>query len=670
MTEPQNAPHVHWTRRLGMPRDSFSIAALFHPRVEGLAGLLIGMMLAVASVGPAWADESAGSRPNIVLVVADSLGVGGLSCYGNEVLKTPNLDRLAASGMKFNNAYCGAPASAPSLGMLLTGQHAGNCSIRVNTGGVPLPDKDVTIAEMLKQRGYQTGGFGKWALGIQDSEGDPLKQGFDEFYGYYHKTHAQNHFAEYLIRDGQYEQLPENLLANISTKDAGVVARFNKATGKRLAWTPELIMSKAKDFIGRNKDRPFFCYLPLTLPHGHFHVPDSDPALPNFQNRGWSNWAIAVASMTQRLDTEMGALRQLLIDLELEKNTVLIFCSAQGAAMRFDGELDSAKPWRGSGRSVYEGGLRVPMIVSWPGKIAEKSESTLTVALSDVFSTLEDLTTPADSNGETSDPRRHSVSFARELLGDTARQKQHEFFLWQWAAYNPGTGHWHPAMQAVRSVNWKLLRQSQENPWELYDLEADPTEASDLAAKRPELVARMEKLFQTNVSPPPPQREALISWNAPFRWANRDHGRQLYESKIENVVDESASQFKGVTFDKDAILLGMSRKQDSSGTIHLNFAWQLKSGRRPIRFVHLCDTEGQIIRQLNGDNSIFSDIDKDKTIIDYVAVTPEQLESANSVAVGFYDPVRKSAVVSGGPTNQKYRLTVWEKETNEKVNAR
>ena len=225
-------------------------------------------------------------------------------------------------------------------------------------------------------------------------------------------------------------------------------------------------------------------------------------------------------------------------------------------------------------------------------------------------------------------------------------------------------------MQAVRSVNWKLLRHSDEKPWELYDLEVDPTESSDLAAKRPELVARMEKLFQTNVSPPPPQREALISWNVPFRWANRDHGRQLYESKIENVVDESASQFKGVTFDKDAILLGMSRKLDSSGTIHLNFAWQLKSGRRPIRFVHLCDTEGQIIRQLNGDNSIFSDIDKDKTIIDYVAVTPEQLESANSVAVGFYDPVRKSAVVSGGPTNQKYRLTVWEKETNEEVNAR
>ena len=186
-----------------------------------------------------------------------------------------------------------------------------------------------------------------------------------------------------------------------------------------------------------------------------------------------------------------------------------------------------------------------------------------------------------------------------------------------------------------------------------------------MAAKRPELVARMEKLFQTNVSPPPPQREALISWNVPFRWVNRDHGRQLYESKIENVVDESASQFKGVTFDKDAVLLGMSRKRDSSGTIHLNFAWQLKSGRRPVRFVHVCDAEGKLIRQLSGDASIFSEVNQDKTIIDYLAVTPEKLESANSVAVGFYDPVRKSAVVAGGTSNQKYRLTVWEKDGDE-----
>ena len=674
MTEPQNAPHVHWTRRLGMPRDIFFCRWLIYPRFARLVGLLIGVMATVVSVGPAWAqasaDEPATSHPNIVLVVADGLGIGGLSCYGNEVLATPHLDHLAASGMKFNNAYCSAPASAPSLGMLLTGQHAGNCSIRVDTGGVPLPDKDVTIAEMLKQRGYQTGGFGKWALGIQDSEGDPLKQGFDEFFGYYHATHAQNHFAEYLIRDGKYEQLPGNLLAKVRTKDAGLAAELNKATGKQLVWTPELIMSEAKGYIRRNKDQPFFCYLPLTLPHGHFHVPDSDPALPRFRDRGWSDWAIAAATMTQHLDTEMGALQQLLIDLELEKKTIVIFCSAQGAAMRFDGELDSAKPWRGSGRSVYEGGLRVPMIVSWPGQIAEKSESTLPIALGDLFSTLEDLTTQADFNGKTPDPRRHSLSFASELMGDTTGQERHEFFLWQWAAFNPANGHWHPAMQAVRSVNWKLLRHSAEKPWELYDLESDPTEASDLAAKRPELVARMEKLFQTNVSPPPPQREALISWNVPFRWVNRDQGRQLYESKIENVVDESASQFKGVTFDKDAVLLGMSRKRDSSGTIHLNFAWQLKSGRRPVRFVHVCDTEGQIVRQLSGDNSIFSDINKDKTVIDYIAVTPKQLEAAESVAVGFYDPVRKSAVITGGTSDQKYRLTVWEKEINEETDAR
>lgn len=656
MTNPHHVPDTFGTR--------FAIAMLRCRWTALLLGLLLFVWSSQTSLALQATNETTSPRPNIVLVVADGLGIGGLSCYGNEVLETPHLDALAASGMKFNNAYCSAPAAAPSLAMLLTGQKAGNCSIRVDTGGVPLPDEDVTIAEMLSQRGYQTGGFGKWTLGIQDSEGDPLKQGFDEFYGYYHATHAQNHFAEYLIRDGQYEQLPENLLANISTKDAGLVAEHNKATGKPLAWTPELIMSEAKNFIRRNKDQPFFCYLPLTLPHGHYHVPDSDPALQRFKDRGWSNWAIAAATMTQRLDTEMGVLQQLLVELELENNTVVIFCSGQGAAMRFDGELDSAKPWRGSGRTVYEGGLRVPMIVSWPGKIAEKSESDLPVGLSDVFGTLQALTKHSDLNGETLSPRTHSLSFAKELMGDSAQQQRHEFFLWQWAAYNPGTGHWHPAMQAVRSVNWKLLRHSQEKPWELYNLESDPTETSDLAAKHPELVARMEKLFQTNVSPPPPQREALLSWNVPFRWVNRDQGRQLFESKIEDVVDESASQFKGVTFDKDAVLLGMSQKLDSLGTVHLNFAWQLKAGRRPVRFVHLCDTEGKIIRQLSGDASIFSDTDQDKTVIDYVAVTPEQLKSADSVAVGFYGPVRKSAAIEGGASDQKYRLTVWEKDVD------
>lgn len=679
MKESHNAPHVYLASRIGLPRSTIYRRRPIRSRIAAMTKLIVGATLIAVSISHSWsqahADDSADLPPNVVLVVADGLGIGALGCYGNEVVSTPHLDRLAASGMKFNNAYCGAPAAAPSLAMLLTGQHAGNCSVRVDTGGVPLPAKEVTIAEMLKQRGYQTGGFGKWTLGIQNSEGDPLNQGFDEFYGYYHATHAQNHFAEYLIRDGQYEQLSENMLANISTKNAGLVPQENKATGKQLVWTPELIMREARDFIGRNKDRPFFCYLPVTLPHGHFHVPDSDPALLQFQNRGWSNWAIAAATMTQRLDAEVGALQQLLTDLNLKKNTIVVFCSGQGAAMPFDGELDAAKPWRGSGRSVYEGALRVPLIVSWPARIAEKSESALAVGLSDVFSTLEDLTQLATferkdirqtgSSGEASNPQRHSLSFARELIGDTAQQEQHEFFLWQWAAYNPKNRHWLPAMQAVRSVNWKLLRHSEEEPWELYDLESDPTETSDLAAKRPELVTRMEKLFQANVSPPPPQREAMITWNVPFRWSNRDHGRQLFESKIEKVVDGSPAQFKGVKFEEDAILLGMSQKQDSSGTIHLNFAWHLKSGRRPIRFVHVCDAEGKLIRQLSGDASIFSEVNQDKTIIDYLAVTPEKLESANSVAVGFYDPVRKSAVVAGGTSNQKYRLTVWEKDGDE-----
>lgn len=615
------------------------------------------------------ADEADWSRPNIVLIVADGLGVSDLGCYGNTVLETPHLDRLAASGMKFTSAYSGSPASVPSLGMLMTGQQAGTCSVRVDTGGVPLPADDLTIAEMLKQRGYRTGGFGKWGLGIEKSEGDPLKQGFDEFLGYYHQTHARDHFAEYLIRDGHCQQLPGNLLANISIQDAGFVSAENKITGKQLVWTPEVIMAGARDFIRRNKDQPFFCYLPLTLPHGHLHVPADGAVVESFRTRGWSDWAIAVARMIQHLDNEVGILNRLLQDLHLEKNTILIFCSNRGAAMRFDGELDSAKGWRGAGRSVYEGSLRVPLIVSWQDRIAKESRSGLPVSLSDIFSTLADLSTPSSISTDStlklasaisSDARRQSLSFAQTLLGNARQQQRHEFLLWQWAAFNPELMRWHTAMQAVRSSNWKLLRHSDEQPWQLYDIAADPAETSDLAAERPELVTRLEKLFQVNVTPAPAQREALADWNTPFKWANRGQGRLRYASSVENVVEDSEKEFKGVAFAKDAVLLGLSRKRDPTGMIHLNFAWDLKPGRRPVRFVHLCDAKGKIVRQLSGDTAVFAEPERSKTVIDYVAVTPAQMVAVDSVAVGFYDPVRKSAMIANGKAAEKYRLTVWE----------
>jgi arylsulfatase A-like enzyme len=452
--------------------------------------------------------------PNIIFVMADDLGCQGIGCYGNLAVATPHLDRMARQGIKFSHAYTGSPVCAPARCILMTGKHAGRCSVRADTGGVPLPDADVTIAEVLQSQGYVTGGFGKWALGIEGSSGDPLNQGFDEFFGYYHQTHALDHFPEYLLHNGKRIELPGNQSARMTTSAEGFANIVNPSTGQKMSYAPYLIAKEAKKFIRRHSQDKFFCYLPLTLPDGSFQVPNSDPITEAFHEKDWSMRAKVVASMTAIADRQMGEIFALLKELQIDDETIVFFCSDHGAALRFDGELDACGEYRGEKRSVFEGGLRVPMIVRGPGRILAGRTSDMPIYLGDVFATLADL-----AQVET-DPQRtrklDSLSFAPTLLMNGRPQMQHEFFVWDWAVYNPSVDQWGDRMQSLRQGNWKILRHSEKDPWEFYNLASDPFERNDLSEKLPLHAAELFEIYKREVRPRPPQNEALEDWMGDF----------------------------------------------------------------------------------------------------------------------------------------------------------
>ena len=619
---------------------------------------------AMAASQEVQATENQRRQPNIVFLMADDLGIGELGCYGSEVLATPNIDLICREGIKFNRAYSGATVCAPSRCILMTGQHAGQCSIRSNSGGVPLPDRDVTIAEVLKSLGYATGGFGKWALGTAGSEGDPQRQGFDQFYGYYHQTHAHSHYAEFLVVNGEAVPIDGNIGANFDYEKNGFVSNLNPSTGKTLTYAPYLLLERAEAFIRANADKPFLCYLPLTLPHGHFLIPETDEATQNLQDKPWSDRAKAVGAMTQLLDRQVGHLMAVLKELNLDDDTILIFCSDHGAALRFDGELDASGPFRGFKRSMYEGGLRIPLIVRWPGKIAPGRESDHVAYLGDVFATLVDLACQNHSQRQQIESmliaqQQSSVSFAPTLLDQTGQQ-QHEFLIWEYANYNPAFDVWDGRMQALRAGNWKLLRNRDDQPWELYDLEHDPYEEHDLATGDSERVQRMKTMFLENWTSTPRQYEAMLDWMTPFTWENRERFQRKPPSTVEQIVADSAAGLKNVEFVNDAVLLGARHERDARGLIHLNIAWQLKAGRRPLRSIYVCDKNGQIVRQIAANKDLFERSTGAETIVDYIVLTPDQTKSGACIAVGFYDPVGKTVgrYVDQSTGRMQFRLTL------------
>jgi len=444
--------------------------------------------------------------PNIVLIMVDDMGYADLGCYGSEVIATPELDQLAAEGMRFTDAYSGSCVCAPARSVLMTGQHAGRTSVRLNTGGTPLRDEDQTLAELLKTAGYVTGGFGKWGLGDLDTSGAAERQGFDEFVGYYHQIHAHSFYPDYLIDGGRKLPLPGNAgFYDAKPPFAGAFPALGP-DGQRRQYAHDLIYDRSIDFLRRHAggEKPFFLYAPWTPPHGRLEIPEDDPAWAQYADEDWPIKARVTAAMVAMIDRQVGELMAELQRLGVADQTLVLFCSDHGADGRFEGVLDSCGPFRGKKRSMYEGGLRVPLIARWPGVVPAGSVSDRPVHFADFLPTLTDL---VDLGGAASSAELDGRSFAPTLRGEP--QEPPAFLYWEWLRYDWGKRQLAPdgLMQAARIGGWKAVRPRPSAAIELYDLRSDPGETQDLAQDHPERVAEFRALLEEQHRPMRPQAE-------------------------------------------------------------------------------------------------------------------------------------------------------------------
>jgi arylsulfatase A len=433
--------------------------------------------------------EVSRTRPNVVFILADDLGYADLGCYGQRKIHTPNIDRLAAEGMRLSQHYSGSPVCAPSRCTLMTGYHSGHGQIRDNKqvggdegwtlgstigGQWPLAEDTFTVGHLFQKAGYATGAFGKWGLGRVGTSGDPQKQGFDHFFGYICQRQAHTYYPNHLWRDGQIFWIPEN------------------KNGAERVYSHDLIAQEALNFIRANQDRPFFLYVPFTIPHVALQVPaDSlaeyrdlgpDPAYDG--KRGYvahPRPRACYAGMVTRMDRAVGRITSLLRELGLADNTLVIFTSDNGPTFAGGSDpafFESAGPLRGLKQSVYEGGIRVPFIARWPGRIKPASESDHISAFWDFLPTCADLLGVDPPQG------LDGLSLLPTLLGRPGQQKQHEYLYWEL------TG-----QQAVRMGDWKALRLKPKQKTQLFDLRADLGEKNDVADRHPDIVARAEQIF-------------------------------------------------------------------------------------------------------------------------------------------------------------------------------
>jgi arylsulfatase A-like enzyme len=418
--------------------------------------------------------------------MADDLGYGDLGCYGQTEIQTPNIDRLAADGMRFTNYYAGSTVCAPSRCVLMTGLHTGHCYIRGNSRQHLRPG-DVTIAEMLQQRRYVTGQFGKWGLGGENTAGMPVVQGFNEFYGYLDQAHAHNYYPTYLI-DGR-----ERVMLNNVVPDEGDVGQ-GMATEKN-EYSHDLIFAQAVQFLLDHQSEPFFLYLPFTIPHANNEAGDLGmevPSLGAYADRDWPEAEKAKAAMISRLDADVGQILDLIQALEIDERTIVFFTSDNGPHR--EGGIDpeffnSNGEFRGIKRDLYEGGIRVPMIVRWPGRIEAGTTSDHLAYHGDFFATAAELT------GARTIPGLDSISFAPELLG-TGEQAEHDYLYWEFLEG--------PPKQAVRQGDWKAIRFFNEPVRvELYNLAEDSAESNDLSASMPDQSAALVELMDVAHLPSP-----------------------------------------------------------------------------------------------------------------------------------------------------------------------
>jgi len=448
-------------------------------RRDFLKSLAGGCAMVAAGVGRA-APPGSAKRPNIVFIMADDLGYGHLGCYGQKKIRTPNIDRMAGQGMRFTQFYAGYTVCAPSRSVLMTGLHHGHTPVRSNSGSSSLLASETTVAQVLSKAGYATGGFGKWGLGIQKMPGHPNRKGFDEFYGFYHQVHAHFYYPYWIWHNEQRMPLDGN------------------DNGGRKQYVEDVLHEQSLKFIrgSAKAGKPLFCYIPSIIPHVELAVPE-DSARPyrgkfpkktiNDPRRGYigSDDAYAVyAGMISRLDRHVGEVLSLLAELGLDKNTLVIFTSdngPQGGPWKpLSDFFNGAGPLKGTKGSLHEGGIRVPFIARWPGKIKPGTTSEHIGGFHDMMPTFAELAGAAP-------PKTDGLSIVATLLA-RAGQKQHEYLCWGGRA------------RAIRMGKWKAIRVG-KGAWRLYDLTSDVGETNDVAAANPKIVRKIERIASEAFTP-------------------------------------------------------------------------------------------------------------------------------------------------------------------------
>ncbi|MEM9586304.1 MAG: arylsulfatase [Planctomycetota bacterium] len=420
----------------------------------------------------------AAELPNFIFVLSDDIAQGDLGSYGQELIKTPRLDQMAAEGTRYLQAYCGTSVCAPSRSSFFTGLHTGHCPVRGNyevppEGQLPLPDETVTIAEVAKSAGYATATFGKWGMGYFDSSGSPLRQGVDHFFGYNCQRHAHSYFPTYLYDDDQAFRLPGN-----NGRDVGET------------YAQELIQRDMIRWVKKNAERPFFLFYAITLPHGRHEIDD----VGIYADKPWTETQKSYAAQVTRVDTDMGELMDTLRDLGIAKNTLIVFSGDNGSSFAPSSEMgklfnQADNGLRGYKRGMYEGALRQAAISWWPGSVPAGRVDQQPWAFWDLMPTFVEMSGAEPPEGYETD----GLSLLEYLKGGEAPQR--DYFYWE---LHPGK-----PIQATRFGDWKAVRNGIDQPIELYDLATDPGETDDIADQHPTKVAQAESIMTEAHRPDP-----------------------------------------------------------------------------------------------------------------------------------------------------------------------
>jgi arylsulfatase A-like enzyme len=423
--------------------------------------------------------------PNIIFIMADDLGYGQLGAYGQTEIKTPRIDKMAEEGLLLTDYYAGTAVCAPSRCALMTGKHVGHCYIRGNyeikatetteSGQLPIPDETITVAEKLKEAEYTTACIGKWGLGYPLSEGDPLNQGFDYFYGYNCQRHAHSYYPQWLWENHEKVSLgPRHTVEGYS--------HYRLTT-------------QARKFILNNQAGPFFLYLAYTIPHSHIQIPQSDPNYTQYISKDWPSVQQRLAGMISLMDQDVGGILDLLKDLGIDDNTLVIFTSDNGAATAggvIRDFFNDSGPLRGIKRDMYEGGTRVPFIAHWPGVIEPGRRSDHIGAHWDLMATACDLAGVELHDGT------DSLSYLPLLRGNLEEQEVHDAVYFEL--------HW-PTKRAVRQDDWVAVQENTSsvdpdvNRVELFNLNEDLQQENDLALKYPEKLAQLKDILKASHAP-------------------------------------------------------------------------------------------------------------------------------------------------------------------------